>query len=137
MPAHSQDPMVEAHEDRLQRVEDSFSELSVFVAGQGSKLSYIQERMDDHHQQLLDRLAGISKTIQERLDEGAQQFTEIHQVQRGQAASLGTLTAESHRRAKRRAILKKLALGLGLGVVGVVGHKIAFGVLAVFHFLFG
>lgn len=97
---------LDAHEDRLQRVEATLQEVVASLAAAGVKLDFLAQRMEEQQCQILDRL----DTAQ----------PESHKTQ----GRLQALESELGGRRRRLASIKRWLSPLALAASGVIAIKV-------------
>ena len=102
---YSAHPMTEAHEERIQRLEGSMSEIKALTSASSVKMDYVIEKVDQGF-----------KSVRDRLDEGAQRFDQ-------HSSQITKLEAAEQGRTARWSFAKKAVLPLLGTAAGVVATR--------------
>lgn len=130
-PATAQDlrPQLDAHEERLQRVESNSEETRVKVAEIATKIDHYEEMQAQSRTDLAQKIESGFETLSEgqkallaKLETHSQKLLD-HQQAIDTAAN--AVKAIEERRAKRTDFLKKVGIVILFAGLGVLGTKLA------------
>ena len=122
------DPLLESHEDRLQRVEGICNETRVAVAEIGGQVEsnhrFLLEKVESNHEFMLSKVESAFQRIDEKLTPLTVSVSELKmQDAKDQAASLVAKTKDRES-ALRNARFKKIGWVTLVAVLGVIGGEL-------------
>jgi hypothetical protein len=107
------DPLTHAQEERLQRLEVDVKEVVTSTAVLGTKMDHMAEKLEQ----------GFC-AINDRLDRGADQFSQHEKTFVEQRQDINRLQAREDLRKARWTTVKRIFLPLGLVSAGVIASKL-------------
>lgn len=123
------DPMLESHEDRLQRVEGICNETRVAVAEIGersdSNHKFLLEKVETNHEFMIERVENAFQRIDEKLTPLAATVAELKAQDVKDQAALRAIEVKGREAAVKSAKAKKALGTLAIGGGGVIVGKLA------------
>jgi hypothetical protein len=121
-------PMLESHEDRLQRVESTCNETRVAVAEIGGQVEanhrFMLEKVESNHEFMLSKVESAFNRLDEKLTPIVASVAELKAQEAKDQASALVAKTKDRESTLRNAKYKKIGWGTLLAALGVIGGEL-------------